>query len=339
MSPEVLDTLLSKSATSNQENIAHGRLLAGRAKNEDACVLSIPAGKAIVQSVDVLSPIVNNPYIFGRIVAANALSDIYAMGGEPWSALNIACFPHCNIDDDTFNAYCAILQGGSDALAEAGAYVAGGHTVIDSEIKYGMSVTGIIDPNIIATNDALVHGDILLLTKPLGIGILAMTVKACWEKWEENECILEKWCAKLNNNGAKVIQKLKLKAATDVTGFGLGGHLLEMANASSVCIQIQTESLPLLHGILDYARNGFIPAASHNNKKYHLNNYIVKGNLEQALESIIFDVQTSGGLVLAVPPDKVTQAIEILKQNGDECWIIGNVTEKTCASTYMELLA
>lgn len=338
MAPEVLERMLRSLQSSSEQGMlqdVESRVLAGRAMNEDAVVISVPPGKALVQSVDILTPIVNDPYMFGRIAAANALSDIYAMGGQPWSAMNIACFPSCT------HAVCAgctedgeamlaslgqILRGGMDALKEARVVMAGGHTVVDEDLKYGMAVTGIIDPERIATNDGLVPGDLLLLTKPLGTGILATGIKAQWDHWEECEQALCAWCGRLNKGGASVIQRLSLRAATDVTGFGLGGHLLEMAQASRMTIVLYADTLPLLPHAYEYAADGLIPAGSHNNLRYCAEQTLVRGSIAPALESIVFDMQTSGGLVLAVPPEKLGDAQRLLQQQGEKFWIVGRVT-------------
>ena len=299
-----------------------GRLLAGKAWHEDAAVLRIPPGKAVVQSVDVLAPLVNDPARFGAIAAANALSDIYAMGGEPWCALNIAFFPTGCLDLDILRA---MAQGGLDMLREAGALLVGGHTVDDAEIRFGFSVTGIVDADAVAVNDALCPGDVLLLTKPLGTGVLAAALKAKWEGWEESEEELWRWCSRLNRGGARAIRELGLKAATDVTGFGLGGHLLEMARASGVNIRVDLNSLPLLPRAADYAKNGLVPAASHANRAYHLPWVRMRAPADEIRTTLLFDAQSSGGLALAVPAGRLGRAEEVLAAQGEYFWRIGEV--------------
>ena len=299
-----------------------GRLLAGGAFHEDAAVLRMPPGKALVQSVDVLAPLVNDPARFGSIAAANALSDIYAMGGEPWCALNIAFFPTTCLDLDILRA---MAQGGLATLREAGALLVGGHTVDDAEIRFGFSVTGIVDADAIAANDGLRPGDILLLTKPLGTGILATALKAKWEGWEESEEELWRWCSRLNRWGAHVIRELGLKAATDVTGFGLGGHLLEMGRASGVSVRIDLDSLPLLPRAAEYAQNGLVPAASHANRAYCRPWTRTRAPVDDIREILLFDAQSSGGLVLAVPAGKLGSAEELLAAQGESFWRIGDV--------------
>ena len=299
-----------------------GRLLAGGAYHEDAAVLRVPTGKALVQSVDVLAPLVNDPVRFGAIAAANALSDIYAMGGEPWCAMNIAFFPTGCLD---LGILRAMAQGGLNTLREAGALLVGGHTVDDAEIRFGFSVTGIVDADAIAVNDGLRPGDILLLTKPLGTGILAAALKARWEGWEESEEELWHWCSRLNKGGAHVIRELGLKAATDVTGFGLGGHLLEMARASGVNMRIDLDNLPLLPRVVEYAKNGLVPAASHANRKYYHSWTRACAPRDDIRETLLFDAQSSGGLVLSVPADKLGRAEELLAAQGENFWRIGAV--------------
>lgn len=300
-------------------------MLAGRARNEDAAVVRVPEGKAIVQTVDILSPIVNDAYSFGRIAAANALSDVYAMGGEPWCAMNVACFPAACTGAEGEAVLGEILRGGLDVLNAAGAALVGGHTVEDEEIKYGLAVTGIIDPARAATNDGLEPGQSLILTKPLGTGILSTAVKARWEDWEHSEDLLRRWCGALNAPGAGVIRAMGLTAATDVTGFGLGGHALEMALASGVTLELFVEALPLLEHTRDYARDGLIPAGSHVNRDYWRPHVRVAAGTPPDLESIVFDVQTSGGLLLAVPAAREEEALRMLRELGGEGWTVGRV--------------
>ena len=296
MAPGALEQLLRGLAPRGSSDLEQ-RVIAGRARNEDAVVVRMPAGKAIVQTVDILAPIVNDAFWFGRIAACNALSDVYALGGQPWCAMNVAFFPTCLTENDPENILANILRGGMDALEEAGAVLAGGHTVQDDELKYGMAVTGIIDPDHVAANDKLRPGLRLLLTKPLGTGILATGVKARWDDHEESEALLQRWCGRLNRIPGEAIAHFRIPAATDITGFGLGGHLLEMAQASGVCVSLQTEALPLLPHALEYARMGLIPAGSHLNRTHCAPAVDVASSVDEAVESIVFDAQTSGGIV------------------------------------------
>ena len=235
-----------------------------------------------------------------------------ALGGEPWCAMNVACFPQALAEDDPEQALTNILRGGQDALLEAGAVLAGGHTVQDDELKYGLAVTGIIDPAHIAVNDGLRPGQCLLLTKALGTGILATAVKARWEGAAESEAEL-------------IIRAFHLPAATDITGFGLGGHALEMALASNACVALDTAALPLLPRVLEYARDGLIPAGSHLNRKHWACSTLVEPGVDEALESVTFDAQTSGGLLLAVPPDLLGPVRDMLESGGDLAREVGEV--------------
>ena len=300
-------------------------MLAGRACNEDAVVLRVPPGHALVQSVDVLTPVVNDAFAFGRIAAANALSDIYAMGGEPWSAMNVAFFPPALAEDDPEGLLTSILRGGLDAMNEAGAVLAGGHTVQDEELKYGLAVTGVIDPEHLARNDGLRPGQVLLLTKPLGTGVLSTAVKAGWDGAAASEANLVRWCGRLNSVGGTVIRELRLSAATDITGFGLGGHALEMALASHVCVRLVATALPLLPRALEYARDGLIPAGSHRNRTHCACRTRTAQAVDEALESLAFDAQTSGGLLLAVPPDQGRRPAPLLLGGGDLAAVVGEV--------------
>ncbi len=289
-------------------------------------MLSVPQGRAIVQTVDILAPIVNDPFLFGRIAAANALSDVYALGGEPWCAMNIACFPDPSAaDDGILDMLTDILRGGLDALREAGAVLAGGHTVQDDELKYGLSVTGIIDPGHVATNDALVPGQILVLTKRIGTGVLATGVKARWDGAEDAEKSIAETCGRLNKNAAAVIRAFSIDAATDVTGFGLAGHAIEMAVASRVCVALDTGHLPLLPLVEEYAADGLIPAGTHRNHKFALCRTIVEPGVDDLAEILAFDAQTSGGLLLAVDQAKLPRVVEQLKAGGDEAFLVGEV--------------
>lgn len=280
----------------------------------------MPPGKALVQTLDFFPPIVNDPYNFGQIAAANALSDIYAMGGEPWCAMNIVCFPVRDLPGEVLSA---ILAGGAAKITEAGAVLAGGHSVDDVEVKYGLSVTGIIDPDCFAANTNLAPGQKLVLTKALGTGILATAVKAGWDGADELERILTASAARLNSAPARVIKELRLRAATDITGFGLGGHLLEMAEASKVSIHLDTEALPALPRALELAGMGLLPAGSHANKRYRAKDTAAGPGVDPLRVDLTFDAQTSGGIVLALEPALVTKALAILAEHGETGVVIG----------------
>lgn len=300
-----------------------GRVLHGFEHNEDAVIIRMPPpGMALVQTVDVLGPLGNNPRLFGQVAAANALSDVYAVGGTPWSAMNIAAFPAQEVPLSVFSE---ILAGGLEKIVEAGAVLAGGHTLEDAEIKYGLSVTGYVDPGAVASNAGLRPGDVLVLTKPLGTGVLATAVKAGWEGAAQAEAELYRWATRLNANAAEVLRAMRLKAATDVTGFGLGGHLLEMARGSRVTVEVDTGALPFMEGVEDFASDGLIPAGSYANRRHCACRTLVMPGVDGLRAALAFDAQTSGGLVLAVPAGRAEEARERLRDLGEPAWIIGRV--------------
>ena len=263
---------------------------------------------ALVQTVDVLSPLGNNPRLFGQVAAANALSDVYAVGGVPWSAMNIAAFP---AQDVPLEVFAEIL--------------AGGHTLEDAEIKYGLSVTGYVDPGAVASNAGLRPGDALVLTKPLGTGVLATAIKAQWDGSGKAEADLYRWATHLNANAAEVLRAMNLKAATDITGFGLGGHLLEMARGSRVVVEIDTASLPFIDNVEAFASDGLIPAGSYANRRHCSCRTFVSPDVDSLRATLVFDAQTSGGLVLAVPQERVEEALERLAALGEPGWLVGHV--------------
>ena len=296
--------------------------MTGLGGNEDSAIVTFPAGKALVQTVDFFTPVVNNPYWFGQIAAANSLSDVYAMGGDPWTVMNIVCYPMKEMGPAILRE---ILQGGMDKTRESGAVLAGGHSVEDDEIKYGLSVTGAVDPDGYASNKGLREGDQLLLTKPLGTGVLATALKADWDGAERFEKDVYKWASKLNKGGGKVIRDLRLKGATDVTGFGLGGHILEMAQASKVSVELWIDEVPFMDDVLDLASMGMIPAGSFANRKFCSGQVHAGSKVDPIKADLVFDAQTSGGLVLAVPEDKIGQAMDMLLEEGDLAAHIGQV--------------
>lgn len=298
------------------------RLLSGTTHAEDAAILRFPSNMALVQTVDFFTPIVNNPYWFGQIAAANSLSDVYAMGGTPWCAMNIVCFPIKKLSRDILKE---ILRGGLDKIQEAGAVLAGGHSVDDQEIKYGLAVTGVVPPEGFATNGGLRPGDSLILTKPLGSGVLATGLKAELPGAEELEQLLYRWAGRLNRVGGEVIARLGLKGATDVTGFGLGGHLLEMANASDVQIVLDAPRVPILEKALELVAMGMLPAGSFANKLHCSRQVEIRSGVDALRVDLIFDAQTSGGLVLGVAPSQVEEAQSLLRDGGDMGEVIGHV--------------
>ncbi|BCS89227.1 selenide, water dikinase [Pseudodesulfovibrio sediminis] len=295
-------------------------LTGGPGDNEDAAIVSFPAGKALVQTLDFFTPIVNDPYKFGRIGAANALSDVYAMGGEPWTAMNIVCFPAKSLPMEVLSE---ILRGAGDTVAEAGAIPAGGHSVEDDELKFGLSVSGIVDPDRFASNRGVQPGDELVLTKPIGTGVLATAVKGEMPGHEAMETLLAAVCGRLNKTGGDIIREFGLKGATDITGFGLGGHMLELAHASDVVMELRMQSVPLLEGALDLASMGMLPAGSICNRNYYRPRVNEAPGLDPIHFDLMFDAQTSGGLILAVPKAQLVQVMDRLETAGDMAAHIG----------------
>ena len=312
----------------------HGRVLSAMGHHEDAFVISAPpAGMALVQSVDILSPIGNNPRLFGQCAAANALSDIYAMGGEAYSAMNILSF--C-AQDIPIEVVQEILLGAAEKIAEANAVHAGGHTLEDSALKFGLSVTGMVNPSHFSRNNALEVGDGLILTKPIGTGVLSTGIKARWDNFEQAEKELYACTTHLNKNASSLIQSMKIFAATDITGFGLGGHALEMAQASQKSVRLFASEIPLLPYVRTYAENGLIPQGSYANYEYAQKCLVTRTSVDELLVRLIFDAQTSGGLLLAVPKNKISEATKRLQDLGEQAYLVGEVTKLSDASDIAE---
>jgi len=303
--------------------------------NEDAAVLSFPPGKALIQTVDFFTPVVNDPFRFGQIAAANALSDVYAMGGEPFAAMNIVCFPAKCLPLDTLKE---VLRGGLSKIREARASIAGGHSVEDAEIKYGLAVSGVVDPNRFASNRGLRPGDRLLLTKPLGTGVLATAVKANVQNASQLEETIWQVASRLNAAAGEAIQKFGLIAATDVTGFGLGGHALEMSQASGWAIELTAAAVPLLPEALDLASKGYLPGGSHSNRRFFSPRVSVSPEAISLQVDLVFDAQTSGGLLLAVPESLVGQVTSFLAHAGDIAAEVGRVLSEATPAGLLRIL-
>ena len=304
-----------------------GRIVHGFSNNEDAVLVkSPPAGMVLVQTVDILGAIGNDARLFGQTAAANALSDVYAMGGIPWSVMNIAAFPSPEKPEDApISVLGEIIRGAMEKVAEAGAVLAGGHTLDDEFIKFGLAVTGAVDPERATRNDALVPGDVLILTKPLGTGILATAIKAKWPGFEDAEDELYRWTTRLNARGAEVIRAMGLKAATDITGFGLAGHVLEMARGSNVSVELETAALPFMEQAEELASFGIIPAGTYRNREHCSCRTTISESAEELRSLLTFDAQTSGGLLLAVPQERVQEACERLGALGEPAHVVGRV--------------
>ena len=290
--------------------------------SEDAAIVRFPPGKALVQTLDFFTPVVNDPFRFGQIAAANSLSDVYAMGGEPYVVMNIVCFPAGTMDVEVLRE---ILRGGLLKIREAGAMLVGGHSVQDKEIKYGLSVSGLIDPGHYATNAGLQFGDVLLLTKPIGSGVLATAIKADWEGCAAHEEEVFRWASRLNRIPGEAVSRFGLRAATDVTGFGLGGHLLEMATASNCTVRLDVAKVPLMKQALELAGVGLLPVGSHANKHFCDRTVLVSSGIDPVLTDLMFDAQTSGGMVLGVPGPRAEEVRTWLLEQGEMAVVIGRV--------------
>jgi selenide,water dikinase len=301
-------------------------LIAGQATSEDAGVYRLNDDLALIQTLDFFTPIVNDPYDFGRIAAANALSDVYAMGGRPLTAMNIVCFPITTMDKGILKE---ILRGGLEKIHEAGAVLAGGHSVDDVELKYGLSVTGLVSPDKVWTNAGAQPGDALILTKPLGTGILATAIKGGLISAEAEKHVIDVM-ATLNNKAAKVMSSYAVHACTDITGFGLLGHALEMAQASQVTISLEVYNVPVLSEVLDHTALGLVPAGSYANKNFCASHVRQVGSVDPLYLDIIADAQTSGGLLIALAANEAEQALSDLKAAGlQEVARIGQVVESS----------
>jgi selenide,water dikinase len=303
----------------------HPDLLVGCGVPDDAGVFRLRPDLALVQTVDFFTPVVDDPYQFGLIAAANALSDIYTMGATPITALNLVAYPVCELGTDTLKA---ILQGGSDKVAEAGAVLLGGHSVEDEEPKYGLAVTGIVHPDELITNSGAREGDLLVLTKPLGTGVLVTALKGGLLSPNEEEGLAMVMAA-LNATAAGVMRSVGVNACTDITGFGLLGHLREMAENSGVDMEVDLASVPFLPRSEELAGEGLIPAGAYRNRE-HFEDYIeTRGKLKQALLDILFDPQTSGGLLIAVPQERGGKLLAGLRRSGiTDPRVIGRVRGK-----------
>lgn len=300
----------------------HPELLLGYGTKDDAAVWQLREDLACIQTVDFFPPIVDDPFRFGQIAAANALSDIYAMGGEPKLCLNISCFP----DELTVEEQREILRGGFSKVQEAGAALAGGHTIRSPEPVFGMSVTSFMHPKDIFRNGGVRVGDVLFYTKPLGIGIVTTAGKRGKVDPETLDAC-EQAMMQLNREARDVMIAHGATAATDVTGFGFLGHLTEMAEASGVSLVITTRTVPLLPGVLDLSRAAVFPGGLlHNQDAFSKN--VEKGDIEDALERIFYDPQTSGGMLFSVPADQADACeAELEKRFGKNAARVGHAIE------------
>jgi selenide,water dikinase len=287
-------------------------LLVGTDTADDAGVYRLRPDLAIVNTVDFFTPIVDDPYVFGQISATNSLSDVYAMGGEPKTCMNIVCFPKGKMDIEILGE---ILKGGAEKVKESGAVVVGGHSIIDEEIKFGMAVTGVIHPDKILRNVGVQEGDVLILTKPLGTGIITTALKKGKASEESvNEAVQS--MTTLNAAAAQVAHKHPVHACSDVTGFGILGHALEMASGSDVTLVIESAKMPLLRGTPRLAEKGYITGGCKRNKDYLNDKMLIDKNIREGLIEAALDPQTSGGLLFAIAKRHAAKLLEELHAAG-----------------------
>jgi len=292
---------------------------------DDAGVYKLTDELAIIQTVDYFTPIVDDPYMFGQIAAANALSDVYAMGGKPLTAMNIVCFPINSLDISVLND---ILRGGIDKMGEAKVVLVGGHTIDDAELKYGLSVTGIVHPKRLVTNSGAKAGDKLILTKPLGTGIINTAVKAGVVD-EKTVAKVTKCMATLNDKASVLMQEIGVHACTDITGFGFLGHTVQLAQNSRVGINIDIASIPLFPEAGEFAKQGLCPAGLHRNREFYSPCVKIASEVPSHTQDVLFDPQTSGGLLICLAPRKAELLLDRLRQAGvEEATIVGEAVSE-----------
>ncbi len=294
-------------------------LIVGLDRADDAGVYKITDDIAMIQTVDFFTPIVDDPYWFGQIAAANALSDVYAMGGVPKTAMNLVAFPIKEMDISILRK---IIQGGLDKMREAGVVLVGGHSVEDKELKYGLSVTGFVHPDRVLTKKALNAGDRLILTKPLGTGIINTAIKGGLASGEAIKFVTH-LMATLNRDAAEVMKWFPVHACTDITGFGLIGHVAEMVVVSGFGIGLWSEKIPIIPEALDYAAMGLMPAGAYNNRKFREGMVDISPSVKQAALDILYDPQTSGGLLISVEKESAGDLVnELMKKGIDDAAVI-----------------
>ena len=307
------------------------RLIVGYDKSDDASVYVLDDHTALVQTADFFPPIVDDPYLFGQIAAANALSDVYAMGGEPKLALNILCVAK-GMDGHTIQE---ILRGGYDKVYEAGAIITGGHTIEGAEPIYGLSVSGFVHPKKVLTNSGAQPGDALILTKPLGVGVLTTAAKADMAD-SDTMARIYRQMATLNKAARDVMVQYPVHSCTDVTGFALLGHGYEMAQGSGCSLHIDTRAVPYHKEALELADMGFIPAGAYRNRAFAEAGVYAAESISRAMQDLLYDPQTSGGLLFALPKECAADCLSQLKAVCPDAAIIGHVTEKQEYGIYLD---
>lgn len=313
-----------------QESFApdeHPDLLVGLAAPDDAAVWRIDDSRLLVMTTDFFTPVVDDPFDYGAIAGANALSDVYAMGATPFMALNIACLP-VDLPPDIV---LEIFRGLADTVKEAGAVIAGGHTIQDEEPKVGLVALGFASPDRLLTKSEARPGDKLVLTKPIGTGLIATAIKSQAAEANHASQAVD-WMKRLNREAAALAQDHGVRAATDITGFSLMGHGLEMARNSAVHLRFQLPAVPVLAGAEGYAQRGFIPGGSADNRSHYRPAVSFEKGISEAAETVLFDAQTSGGLLLSVDPAALLDLLGSAEERGHSAWVVGEVTEGEGAS-------
>jgi selenide,water dikinase len=328
-----IDQAFLKSVLQGLPSIDDPRILVGVPAGDDAGVYDLCNGQALVQTVDVFTPSVDDPYLFGQVAAANSVSDIYAMGGTPMTALSVIGFPSRKIPD---SAMKDILRGGIDKMNEAGVVIIGGHSINDDQIKAGFAVTGLIDKNRIVTNAGVKPGDVLILTKPLGTGIVAFAGQIGRAAQEHLQAAGQSM-TELNRAASELMLQFGAHACTDVTGFSLMGHLAEMARASGVDVELVWDDIPLLPGVLDYAAAGILPGAIERNRESCGKQTSADASLPAEMIDICYDAQTSGGLLIAIEQTKAADLVKALHDHGvSAATIIGKATAVGTGSIHLK---
>lgn len=315
--PETLSKILDKLPKMKDDN-----LIVGIETSDDAAVYKLSDDIATIQTLDFFTPVVDDPYTFGQIAASNSLSDVYAMGGKPIVALNIVCFPNCL----PIEILGEILKGGADKVLESGAVVVGGHSVQDDEPKFGLSVTGTVHPDKVWKNYGCKEGEVLILTKPLGLGILNTAIKGEMASKKAYDMAV-KVMVTLNKYAAEAIMGKDISACTDITGFGLMGHGYEMAAGSNVTLKIYKDKVPYIEEAKEYASMGLVPEGSYKNREYIKGKYKLE-NVDTWMEDILFDPQTSGGLLVSCKEETAVEIMKSLDKLDIKSNVIGEVLPK-----------
>lgn len=301
--------------------VSDPRVLVSTDAADDAGVYLLADGTALIFTVDFFTPVVDDPREYGRIAAANALSDVYAMGGTPLLGVNIVCFPEGELPIDVMTD---MLLGGDEKMREAGAIVVGGHSVSDRELKYGLAVIGLVRPDRIVTNAAALPEEVLVLTKPIGTGVLATALKN-ESLSAERLALVTSMMATLNRAGSEAMVEAGASAATDVTGFGLLGHAVEMADASRITVEITARDVPLLAGALEAAEEGFLPGGLATNRDYFRRFVDMSSDADPTRLDLLWDPQTSGGLLISLPEGRLAAFRDALVRRGGQSWVVGRI--------------